>query len=54
MNGEILRMTRRLLGHRRATITTRYTHPDDATVSEAAERVAEAIEWKFSRGAELQ
>ena len=32
MNGESLRMTRRLLGHRRATITTRYTHPDDATV----------------------
>ena len=54
MNGESLRMTRRLLGHRRATITTRYTHPDDATVGEAAERVAEAIKWKFSRGAELQ
>ena len=54
MNGESLRMTRRLPGHRWATITTRYTHPDDATASEAAERVAEDIEWKFSRGAKLQ
>ena len=52
MNGETLHMTGRLLGHRRATTTNRYAHLDDATLSDAAERVAEAIKRKFSHGAQ--
>ena len=43
MNGESLHVAGRLLGHRRATTTNRYVHLDDATLSEAAERVAVAI-----------
>lgn len=43
MNGESLHMAGRLLGHRRATTTDRYAHLDDVTLSQAAERVAEAI-----------
>ena len=47
MKGESLHVTGRLLGHRRATTTNRYTHLDDPTLSEAAERVAGAIERKL-------
>ena len=47
MNGESLHMTGRLLGHRRATTTNRYAHLDDATLREAAERVAGAVERKL-------
>ena len=38
MNGESLHVAGRLLGHRRASTTNRYVHPDDATLSHAAER----------------
>ena len=47
MNGESLHMAGRLLGHRRAATTNRYAHLDDATLSEAAERVALAIALKL-------
>ena len=47
MNGESLHMVGRLLGHRRATTTNRYAHLDDATLSDAAERVAVEIEQKL-------
>ena len=47
MNGESLRVTGRLLGHRRASTTNRYVHLDDATLSQAAERVARAIVHKL-------
>ena len=47
MNGESLHVTGRLLGHRRATTTNRYVHLDDATLSEAVERVAVAIELRL-------
>ena len=40
MNGEILHVPGRLLGHRRASTTNRYADFDDTTLSEAAERVA--------------
>ena len=43
MNGESLHVAGRLLGHRRATTTNRYVHLDDATLSQAAQRVAVAI-----------
>ena len=43
MNGESLHVAGRLLGHRRATTTNRYVHLDDATLSQAAERVALSI-----------
>ena len=43
MNGESLHVAGRLLGHRRASTTNRYVHLDDATLSQAAERVAGAI-----------
>ena len=43
MNGESLHMAGRLLGHRRAATTNRYAHLDDATLREAAERVAGEI-----------
>ena len=49
MNGESLHMTGRLLGHRRAATTNRYAHLDDATLSEAAERVAKAIKQKLHK-----
>ncbi len=48
MNGESLHVAGRLLGHRRASTTNRYVHLDDATLSQAAERVAVAIERKLS------
>ena len=47
MTGERLHITSRLLGHWRATTTNRYTHLDDATLSNAAEHVAGAIEGKL-------
>ncbi len=47
MNGESLHVAGRLLGHRRATTTNRYVHLDDATLSQAAERVAMAIRRKL-------
>ena len=46
MNGESLHVAGRLLGHRRASTTNRYVHLDDATLGEAAERVAAAIARK--------
>jgi len=46
-NGESLHIAGRLLGHRRATTTNRYVHLDDATLSQAAERVAVAIHGKL-------
>ena len=47
MNGESLHVAGRLLGHRRASTTNRYVHLDDATLSQAAERVAMAIQRKL-------
>ena len=47
MNGESLHIAGRLLGHRRATTTNRYIHLDDSTLSQAAERVAVAIQRKL-------
>ena len=47
MNGESLHVAGRLLGHRRASATNRYVHLDDATLSQAAERVAVAIQRKL-------
>lgn len=41
------RLLGRLLGRRRATTTNRYVHLDDATPSQAAERVAVAVERKL-------
>ena len=47
MNGESLHVTERLLGHRRTSTTNGYVHLDDAPLSEAAERVAMAMDQKF-------
>ena len=47
MNGESLHVVGRLLGHRRASTTNRYVHLDDATLSQAAERVAMEIQRKL-------
>ena len=47
MNGESLHVAGRLLGHRRASTTNRYIHLNDATLSQAAERVAVAIQRKL-------
>ena len=47
MNGESLHVAGRLLGHRRASTTNRYVHLDDATLSQAAERVANALKRKL-------
>ena len=47
MNGDSLHVAGRLFGHRRAGATNRYVHLDDATLSEAAERVALVIEGKL-------
>lgn len=40
MNGESLHVAGRMPGHRRASTTNRYVQPDDATLSQAAERAA--------------
>ena len=47
MNGESLHVAGRLLGHRRASTTNRYVHLDDATLSQATERVAATIGRKL-------
>ena len=47
MNSESPHAAGRLLGRRRATTTNRYVHLDDATPSQAAERVAVAVERKL-------
>ena len=47
INGESLHVAGRLLGHHRASTTNRYVHLDDATLSQAAERVAAAIHQKL-------
>ena len=47
INGENLHVTGRLFGHRRASTTNRYGHLDDATLSQAAEKVAGTIERKL-------
>ena len=47
MNGESLHVAGRLLGHRRATTANRYVHLNDATLSEAAERVAVALKSRL-------
>ena len=52
MNGESLHVARCLLGHRRASTTNRYVHLDDAILSEAAERVALAVQQKLRQGSE--
>ena len=48
MNGESLHVTGRLLGHRQASTTNRYVHLDDATLSQAAERIAKRINGKLN------
>ena len=48
MSGESLHVAGRLLGHRRASTTNRYVHLDDATLTQAAERVAASIQAKLS------
>ena len=53
MNGESLHVAGRLLGHRRASTTNRYVHLDDATLSQADERVALAITRKLRRWKQL-
>ena len=57
MNGETLHVAQRLPGHRRASTTNRYVHLDDATLSQAAERVAVAIKqilgYRLHNGAPL-
>ena len=47
MNGESLHVAGRLLGHRPASTTNCYVHLDDATLSQAAERVALAVRQKL-------
>ena len=47
VNGESLHVSGRLLGHRRATTTSRYVHLDDAPLSQAPERVAMAVQRKL-------
>ena len=44
INGESLHVAGYLLGHRRATTTNHYVHFDDATLSQAVERVATVVE----------
>ena len=51
MNGESLYTTGRLLGHRNPATTNRYAHLDDATLGEAAERVAAAVRHKLAAAA---
>ena len=46
MNGESLHVAGRLLGHRSASTTNRCVHLDDASLSQAAERVALGIQRK--------
>lgn len=53
MNGERLHVACHLLGHWRAPTTNRYVHLDDATLSQAAARVANAVQGKLIGGREL-
>ena len=46
INGESLHVAGRLLGNRRASTTNPYLHLDDATLGQAAGRVAAAIHLK--------
>ena len=48
MNGKSLHVAGRLLGHRQTSTTNRYVHLDDATLSQAAGRVAETIGQKLN------
>ena len=48
MSGESLYTTGRLLGHRSPATTNRYAHLDDATLGEAADRVALAVQRKLA------
>ena len=50
MNGESMHIAGRLLGHRRASTTNRYVHLDDATLSQAAERVASSVHMRLRNG----
>ena len=47
MNGESLHVTGRLLGHQRPSTTNRYAHLADATLSQAGECVALAVNRKL-------
>ena len=47
MNGENLHVAGRLLRHRRPSTTNRYVHLDDATLTQAADRVAVGIQRKL-------
>ena len=47
MNGESLYTAGRLLGHRNPVTTNRYAHLDDATLGDAADRVALAVQRKL-------
>ena len=49
MGGESMHVTGRLLGHQRPGTTNRYAHLDDATLSDAAERVARVIQQKLQK-----
>lgn len=46
-NGQSLRVPGRQLGRRQASTINRYVHLDDASLSQAAERVALAVQWKL-------
>ena len=48
MEGESLHITGRLLGHPCVTTTNHYSHLNDTTLSEAAERVAVDIKRKLA------
>lgn len=48
MNSESLHAAGRLLGHRKALTTNQYVHLDDATLNQAAERVAKTIRQMLS------
>ena len=47
MIGESQHVVGRLLGHRRGSTTERYVNLDNATLSQAAERLAAAVERKL-------
>ena len=46
-SSENVHVTGRLFGDRRASTTNLYVHPDDAKLSEAAEKVALVIQGNF-------
>ena len=49
VNGEILHVAGLLFGDRRVFMTNRYVHLDEATLSQDAERVAQAVERPLRR-----